>query len=119
MLLQGLGKSERHKRVGAILKELELEGFHDRLPTQLSGGQQQRVAIARAMVSEPQLILADEPTANLDSKTSTALLDMMRSLNERTGMTFLFSTHDPLVMKQAKRLVVLQDGKIIQDELRS
>jgi putative ABC transport system ATP-binding protein len=116
MLLQGISNEERHRRVLEILKQVDLEGFQHRRPTQLSGGQQQRVAIARAMVSRPALILADEPTANLDSETGGSLLDMMRKLNESTGMTFLFSTHDQLVMDRARRLVVLKDGRIDRDE---
>ncbi len=112
MLLAGVPKVERHKRVIDILKVVGLEGVEDRLPTQLSGGQQQRVAIARAMVSEPTIILADEPTANLDSKTGADLLEMMRKLNTETGMTYLFSTHDPLVMERAKRLITLRDGLV-------
>jgi len=118
MLLQGVDKKERHQRVLRILEEMGLQGFHDRFPPQLSGGQQQRVAIARAMVSQPALILADEPTANLDSKTGSDLLDMMRELNEKRGMAFLFSTHDKLVMKKAKRLIVLKDGQIEKDEIK-
>ncbi len=118
MLLAGVPKAERHKRVIDMLEAVGLEGVEDRLPTQLSGGQQQRVAIARAMVSEPTIILADEPTANLDSKTGTDLLEMMRKLNTETGMTFLFSTHDPLVMESAKRLITLRDGKVDSDEIR-
>ncbi len=113
MLLQGVSKEERYKRVLKILKEVGLEGLENRRPTQLSGGQQQRVAIARAMVSNPKIILADEPTANLDSKTGSELLDMMAELNEKTGMTFLFSTHDKMVMERAKRVIVLKDGKIV------
>ncbi len=116
MLLQGVPKSERHQRVLKILQDVGLEGYENRLPTQLSGGQQQRVAIARAMVSEPVLILADEPTANLDSETGAGLLDMMRDLNQKTGMTFIFSTHDEMVMERAKRLVVLKDGQIESDK---
>jgi putative ABC transport system ATP-binding protein len=116
MLLQGVSKSERHERVRKILRSVGLENMIDRKPLQLSGGQQQRVAIARAMVSQPDLILADEPTANLDSKTGNALLDMMRELNNSTGMTFLFSTHDEKVMSKARRLLVMEDGKIIKDE---
>ncbi|MEJ2633845.1 MAG: ABC transporter ATP-binding protein [Calditrichia bacterium] len=116
MLLQGVPKSERHQHVLKILQDVGLEGYENRLPTQLSGGQQQRVAIARAMVSEPVLILADEPTANLDSETGAGLLDMMRDLNEKTGMTFIFSTHDEMVMERAKRLVVLKDGQIESDK---
>ncbi len=119
MLLQGISREERHHRVLDILKEVDLEGFGHRRPTQLSGGQQQRVAIARAMVSRPALILADEPTANLDSETGASLLDMMRELNEHTGMTFLFSTHDQLVMDRARRLVVLKDGRIYMDEKKT
>ncbi len=118
MLLAGVPKAERHKRVIDILKVVGLEGVEDRLPTQLSGGQQQRVAIARAMVSEPTIILADEPTANLDSKTGADLLEMMRKLNTETGMTYLFSTHDPLVMERAKRLITLRDGLVESDEAR-
>jgi putative ABC transport system ATP-binding protein len=116
MLLQGLSKSVRRTRVRSILKTIGLGGFEHRLPTQLSGGQQQRVAVARAMVSEPAIILADEPTANLDSSTSVALLDMMRALNQQTGMTFVFSTHDENVMRRARRLITLKDGRIAGDQ---
>ncbi len=112
MLLQGTPKEERHEKVMDILGKVGLADYAGRLPSRLSGGQQQRVAVARAMVSKPSLVIADEPTANLDSKTSGALLDMMRSLNEETGMTFLFSTHDEIVMKRAKKLVVIRDGKL-------
>jgi putative ABC transport system ATP-binding protein len=105
--------------VSAMLDTLGLAGMANRLPTQLSGGQQQRVAVARAMVSEPSLILADEPTANHDSHTAVDLVDMMRGLNERTGMTYVFSTHDPRIMERARRLVVLVDGHIEKDEVRS
>jgi len=118
MLLAGVPKAERHDRVIAMLEAVGLEGVADRTPTQLSGGQQQRVAIARAMVSEPQIILADEPTANLDSKTGADLLGMMRRLNAETGMTFIFSTHDPMVMEGATRLITLRDGRIDTDERR-
>ncbi len=119
MLLQGVSKDERHRRVEEILAEMGLEGFADRLPTKLSGGQQQRVAVARAMVSRPSLILADEPTANLDSKTGGELLDMMRELNEKSGITFIFSTHDRQIMERARRLVTLKDGMIDTDEVRT
>jgi len=112
MLLQGITKAERHDRVMNILEKVGIAEYAARLPRKLSGGQQQRVAVARAMVSHPSLVIADEPTANLDSKTSGALLDMMRSLNEDTGMTFLFSTHDEIVMQRAKKIVVLRDGKL-------
>jgi putative ABC transport system ATP-binding protein len=118
MLLQKMPKAERHQRVEEILDDVGLAGLANRLPTQLSGGQQQRVAIARAMVSEPALILADEPTASLDSKTGSSLLDMMRSLNEKNNMTFIFSTHDKLVMEKAVRLVTLKDGMVSRDETR-
>ncbi len=119
MLLQGVPKEERHRRVEEILAELGLEGFIDRLPTKLSGGQQQRVAVARSMVSRPSLILADEPTANLDSKTGADLLDMMRELNQKSGITFLFSTHDRQIMERARRLVTLKDGRVDSDEVIS
>lgn len=118
MLLQGVSKAERHERVMEILKEVGLEEYASRLPSKLSGGQQQRVAIARAMVSKPDLILADEPTANLDSKTGAELLDMMKELNQKTGMTFLFSTHDKMIMERARRVVTLKDGVIESDEVK-
>ncbi len=117
MLLQKVPKSERHERVLAILEEVGLGGMASRKPTQLSGGQQQRVAIARAMVSQPAIILADEPTANLDSKIGAELLDMMYRLNVQSGMTFIFSTHDPMVMARARRLITLKDGEIERDEV--
>jgi putative ABC transport system ATP-binding protein len=119
MLLQGVAKQERHDRVVKILQQVGLKGMEDRRPTQLSGGQQQRVAIARAMVSRPALILADEPTANLDSKTSEDLVNMMRDLNSKSGITFIFSTHDNRVMEKARRLVVLRDGIVDSDNVRS
>ena len=112
MLLQGVPPEERHERVLSILEKVGIAEYARRLPMQLSGGQQQRVAVARAMVSRPSLVIADEPTANLDSKTSGALLDMMRQLNEDTGMTFLFSTHDEIVMRRARKIVIIRDGKI-------
>ena len=118
MLLQGIPKLERHQRVVDILEVVGLAGYIDRKPPQLSGGQQQRVAIARAMVSQPTIILADEPTANLDSKTGSELLDMMYQLNKRTGMTFVFSTHDQTVMDRAQRLIILKDGLIDSDNVR-
>ena len=118
MLLQGVPKLERHQRVVDILEVVGLAGYIDRKPPQLSGGQQQRVAIARAMVSQPTIILADEPTANLDSKTGSELLDMMYQLNKRTDMTFVFSTHDQTVMVRAQRLIILKDGLIDSDNVR-
>ncbi len=116
MLLQGITKEERYSHVQDILKDIGMEGYEKRFPPKLSGGQQQRVAIARAMVSKPELILADEPTANLDQKTGAELLNMMRELNKKTGMTFLFSTHDPMVMERADRVVTLVDGQIATDK---
>lgn len=113
--LQGMPTPERHKRVKALLAEVGLEGLEHRFPREMSGGQQQRVAIARAIASEPALVLADEPTANVDSKTGQALLDLMRDLNQEKGVTFLFSTHDPAVMKRARRLVLLRDGEVAAD----
>ncbi|MBT8399371.1 MAG: ATP-binding cassette domain-containing protein, partial [Rhodothermia bacterium] len=119
LLLQGVLPGERRRRVRSELADLGIdEDLADRRPNELSGGQQQRVAVARALVSRPRLILADEPTANLDSVTGSRLLDKMRDLNERTGITFLFSTHDPLVMERARRLVRLRDGKIVHDDRR-
>jgi putative ABC transport system ATP-binding protein len=118
MLLQGISDEERHSRVASILDQVGLKGMEKRLPKQLSGGQQQRVAVARAIVSVPDIILADEPTANLDSATGAALLDMMRELNEKSGITFVFSTHDTMIMERAKRLVLLKDGKVDKDEVR-
>ncbi len=118
MLLQGVEKRERHRRVLEILDDVDLKGSEKRLPPRLSGGQQQRVAIARAMVSRPSLILADEPTANLDSTTGADLLALMRRLNRKTGMTFLFSTHDPMVTQRADRIITLKDGRIAQDEVK-
>ncbi len=115
MLLQGVPDAERRDRALAILGEVGLSGLEDRRPGELSGGQQQRVAVARAIVSEPALVLADEPTANLDSATGAALMDLMRELNEEKGVTFVFSTHDPMVMERARRLVRLKDGRIVND----
>jgi len=118
MLLQGVPVVEREHRVEEILKEVGMQGMENRKPAQLSGGQQQRVAVARAMVSRPDIILADEPTANLDSVTGSGLLDMMRDLNEKKGMTFIFSTHDQKIMDRAKRLIILKDGQVDRDEKR-
>ncbi|MEE2736477.1 MAG: ABC transporter ATP-binding protein [Pseudomonadota bacterium] len=118
MLLQGVSADKRHKRVREVLSLVGLEGLGDRRPAQLSGGQQQRVAVARAMASSPDIILADEPTANLDSATGAALLDVMRRLNEEQDMTFVFSTHDQKIMDRAKRLIHLHDGKVEQDETK-
>lgn len=118
MLLQEIPTKQRQERVDRILEQVGLKDFADRLPPKLSGGQQQRVAVARAMVSKPALVLADEPTANLDSKTGGELLDMMRELNRNTGMTFVFSTHDQMIMERASRLVTLKDGLVESDEIK-
>ncbi len=118
MLLQNVPVAERKERVEKFLTEVGLEGKGNRFPVELSGGQQQRVAIARAMVSHPDIILADEPTANLDSETGVLLLDMMRKFNEEFQMTFVFTTHDPQIMERAKRMVTLTDGHIVSDEIK-
>ena len=115
MQLQGVPASERMQRAMAILHEVGLDGMEDRRPGELSGGQQQRVAVARAIVSKPALILADEPTANLDSVTAEKLMQLMRELNSQIGTTFVVSTHDKLMMSYARRLIKLHDGKIIDD----
>ena len=115
LMLQGVSASERRERVMAILKQVGLEGMERRFPREMSGGQQQRVAIARAIASEPALILADEPTANVDSKTGGALLDLMGALNEEKGISFLFSSHDQNVLTRARRLITLKDGVIDGD----
>ncbi len=112
LALQNVQKKERQDRVMAILKEVGLEGMENRRPDELSGGQQQRVAIARAVVSEPAIILADEPTANVDSATADSLLDLMEKLNREKEVTFLFSTHDQRVINRAKRIIRMRDGKL-------
>jgi len=116
--LQGVAEAECRDRVMAILDDVGLKGLEDRRPDEMSGGQQQRVAIARAIVTEPAIILADEPTANVDSHTAEALLDLMQALNQEKGITFLFSTHDQHVMDRAKRLIRLHDGQLEADEIR-
>lgn len=112
MLLQGEKTEVRRARSLEVLREVGLEGMENRRPAELSGGQQQRVAVARAIASRPAIILADEPTANLDSHTGESLLDVMEELNKAHGISFIFSTHDPKVMQRAARLVSLKDGKI-------
>jgi putative ABC transport system ATP-binding protein len=116
LLLRGVPAAERQAKVRQILAEVGLEGMEDRRPFQLSGGQQQRVAVARAIAAEPSLVLADEPTANLDTDTALALLHLMERLNRTHGTTFIFSTHDPRVMKRARRIIRLLDGKVESDE---
>lgn len=118
MLLQGLPESERRSRSQALLNELGLEGLEHRRPSELSGGQQQRVAVARAIAAEPIIVLPDEPTANLDSKAGGALMDLMRRLNEEKGVSFVFSTHDPMVVERARRVIRMRDGRIEADERR-
>lgn len=119
MLLQGRPEKERRERTEALLEAVGLKDHMNRRPSQLSGGQQQRVAVARALAPRPAFILADEPTANLDSHTSANLLDIMGKLNQEEKMTFIFSTHDVRVIDRAKRVVTVEDGVIISDELRS
>lgn len=118
LLLQGMPAAQRKARVEKLFSEIGLAGLEHRRPAELSGGQQQRVAVARAMVTEPALILADEPTANLDSASAIALLDVMEHLNRATGTTFIFSTHDPQVLERAHRMIRLQDGQIVSDDTR-
>ncbi|MCK5223571.1 ABC transporter ATP-binding protein [Candidatus Calescamantes bacterium] len=115
--LKLLGKhthKEMKDRVFAILEEVELQGLEKRMPLELSGGQQQRVSIARSLVKKPKMVLADEPTANLDSKTGEVIVDIMRKMNEIEKVTFLFSTHDPVIMKHAKRVIKMRDGRIVE-----
>jgi putative ABC transport system ATP-binding protein len=117
MLLQGINKNERHKRVAQLFEQIGLEDKLNSRPAQLSGGQQQRVAVARALASKPQFVLADEPTANLDSKSAANLLDIMTILNREENITFLFSTHDQRVIERARRVITLVDGRIVKDTL--
>ncbi|OFY16749.1 MAG: macrolide ABC transporter ATP-binding protein [Bacteroidetes bacterium GWF2_29_10] len=117
MHLQGKSKKERDKRAMELLDAVGLGDRADSRPSKLSGGQQQRVAVARALASKPKFILADEPTANLDSKTTAVLLDIMEKLNKDENITFVFSTHDPRVMKKARRIVTIEDGVIISDNI--
>ena len=115
--LQGVGSVERKERAGEALKSLGLSELQDRRPGEMSGGQQQRVAIARAIVTNPVLLLADEPSANLDSETTKELMELLRNLNETQGMTIITATHDPMVMGYAKRQVHLRDGTVERDEV--
>ncbi len=119
MLLQGVPTVERRKRARHILDEVGLEDKYDRRPAELSGGQQQRVAVARAIVSNPSIVLADEPTANLDSKTGEGLLELMARMNREREVTFIFSTHDPMVMAYARRVVTIHDGRIADDRAKA
>ena len=115
LMQQGIPEKKRRKKTIDLLEELGIGEYRDRRPNAMSGGQQQRVAVARAIASEPMLVLADEPTANLDSETAGSLLDLMRDLNQTKVITFIFSTHDPMVMERAERLVKLKDGQIVTD----
>ncbi|MEL7305933.1 MAG: ABC transporter ATP-binding protein [Myxococcota bacterium] len=119
MMLQGWSVAKRRARAKEVLEELGLVSMLERKPLELSGGQQQRVAVARAIASRPSLVLADEPTANLDSQTGEELIRTMQRLNADHGMTFVFATHDPMVMAEAQRLVRVRDGKIVDDEIRA
>lgn len=117
-LLGDISGEERSSRVEGLLKTVGLEDMMHRRPLELSGGQQQRVAIARALIKRPRLVLADEPTANLDSKTGEALLELMKEINQKEETTFVFSTHDRMVMDYALRLIILRDGQVAEDQRR-
>ncbi|MCG8556286.1 MAG: ABC transporter ATP-binding protein [Proteobacteria bacterium] len=114
--LQGVGAKERRERATSVLAELGLEELVQRRPSELSGGQQQRVAVARAVAAHPKLVLADEPTANLDTENAEQLMDLMRRLHDEKNVTFVFSTHDPRVVAHATRVVTLVDGQVVSDE---
>src|SRR5690606_38646694 len=114
--LRGVPKKERHEKAMAALEALGIADLAHRRPNQLSGGQQQRVAVARALAAEPRVVLADEPTANLDSKSGLALIELMKQLNAERGITFLFSTHDPRLLEHVNRIVRLEDGRVVADE---
>lgn len=117
LLLQGVPARERRERVRRLFGDIGLAGLEDRRPPKLSGGQQQRVAVARAVLGNPAIVLADEPTANLDSGTAESLLDVMEQLNRDKGTTFVFSTHDPMVMERSSRLIRLVDGRVAEEVL--
>lgn len=119
MLLQGVPVADRRQRAKTILDDVGLEDKYDRRPAELSGGQQQRVAVARAIVSNPSIVLADEPTANLDSKSGQDLLKLMQEMNEKKKVTFIFSTHDHMVMDYARRLVKIRDGRVVDDQIKA
>lgn len=117
LLLRGdIGHAERHRRVSQILSRVGLDTHAGHRPSELSGGQRQRVAIARALVGEPSIVLADEPTANLDTKTGATIIELMRELNREQHTTFVFSTHDPRVMEHADRVLLLEDGRVVSEQ---
>lgn len=116
LLLQGVPERERRRRALEVLEQLGIGELAHKRPHEMSGGQQQRVAVARALAAEPRVVLADEPTANLDSKTGLALIELMKKLNEERGITFLFSTHDPRLLEHVQRIIRLEDGRIVSDE---
>ncbi len=118
MELQGRPAAERRARALAVLAEVGLADLVSKRPLEMSGGQQQRVAVARAVASRPRVVLADEPTANLDSSAASALLDLMEQMNREHGVTFLFSSHDPLVIERARRVIRLRDGRVVADDRR-
>lgn len=115
MMIKGIKEAERREKALKVMRELGIEELANKRPNQMSGGQQQRVAVARAIVNDPLIVLADEPTANLDSKTASLLLDMMQEMNEKKNITFLFSSHDQKVIERAKRLILLKDGFVAED----
>ncbi len=119
MMLQGVPEKERRAKARTVAAHLGIEELLSKRPNEMSGGQQQRVAVARSIVSEPDIVLADEPTANLDSRTGENLIELMRVLNEEKKITFIFSTHDKMVMEKAKRRIVLRDGQIVEDDARA
>jgi len=116
MLLRGISAKERHQKALSVMEELGIAELKNKMPNQMSGGQQQRVAVARAIVNDPVIVLADEPTANLDSKTGDVLLDLMEKMNKDKNITFIFSSHDKQVIDRAKRLLILKDGLIVEDK---
>jgi putative ABC transport system ATP-binding protein len=116
MMLLGIPENERREKSLLLLDELGIRELADKLPNEMSGGQQQRVAVARAIVNNPQLVLADEPTANLDSKTGSNLLDLMEKMNKEKNITFVFASHDKQVIDRAKRLLIMKDGEIVEDK---
>ena len=118
MTLQKWSRKERDERTFELLKAVGLSDRADSRPAKMSGGQQQRIAVARALASRPKFVLADEPTANLDSKSASTLLEIMEKLNHEEKITFIFSTHDPRVVKMAHRVITLEDGKVVSDDIR-